>query len=166
MNSEGFGSNGAPFEYVVEKQGKEKTTRKILLILLYVVWITVCMTIGLLARIVVPLLCFIPLSLWVLVWLTWKFTHEEIKITLFSGTLTVERQYGGKNAQKLGETKIKAIRDFVPYSKEQMEQYSDAAVIYATKGNTPDDAYILAWDQTVLVMECSEKVMKIIQYYR
>ena len=24
MNNEGYGSNGAPFEYAVEKQGKEK----------------------------------------------------------------------------------------------------------------------------------------------
>ena len=41
MNNEGFGSNGAPFEYTVTKEGKQRSRRRLLLILLYVAWVAV-----------------------------------------------------------------------------------------------------------------------------
>ena len=52
MNNEGYGSNGAPFEYAVEKQGKEKTKRKLLLILLYVAWGILFLSVGILVRLI------------------------------------------------------------------------------------------------------------------
>ena len=33
MNSEGFGTNGVPYEYTIEKKGKKIARRKMLLIL-------------------------------------------------------------------------------------------------------------------------------------
>ena len=166
MNNEGYGSNGVPFEYAVEKQGKEKTKRKLLLILLYVAWGILFLSVGILVKLILPLLCFIPLSLWALIWLTWRFTHEEICITLFSGTMTVTRKFDGKNAKKLAETRIKNIEFFEKYSQNNFESIKDKNIIYATATENFEQAYIAVWGETAVIMEVNEKALKIIKYYR
>ena len=166
MNNEGYGSNGVPFEYTIEKQGKSRTRRRILLILGYAAWVIIFFTAGALLKLILPLLCFIPLSVWFLSWLTWRFTHEEMTVTLFSGAMTVTRKFDGKLPKKLTEVKIKDMECFEPYSEELMEKYKSANVIYATRDNNYAEAYIAAWGDTTVVMEVNEKALKIIKYYR
>lgn len=165
MNNEGFGSNGAPFTYTVEKEGKTKKKRKILLIALYVVWVIVFFTVGVLTKLILPLLCFIPLSVWLLVWLTWKYTHEEISITLFSGTMTVTRLFDGKKPKKLAEVKIKDIECYERYSAEKIAEYKPENVINGIRDTNYDEAYIASWGESAVIMETNEKAVKIIKYY-
>ena len=165
MNNEGYGSNGAPFKYTIEKQGKSRTRRRILLILAYAVWVILFFVIGVIVKLILPLLCFIPLSVWLISWLTWRFTHEEISITLFSGTMTVTRLFDGKMPQKLAEVKIKDIDCFEKYSADKMEIYNEKNIIDATTNGNYEEAYIAAWGETAVVMEVNEKALKIIKYY-
>ncbi len=165
MNNEGYGANGAPFEYTVEKKGKKMRNRKILLILAYVVWVIVFFAVGALVKLILPMLCFIPLSVWFIAWLTWRYTKEEIKITLFGGTMTVTRLFDGKNPKKLAETKIKDIKKMEQYSAAALEANSNENMIYAVQNQVFDGAYILTWENTTVVMETNEKAVKIIKYY-
>lgn len=55
MNNEGFGTNGVPFEYTIEKKGKNVTRRKILLMIAYVAWVIVFFTTGVLVKLILPL---------------------------------------------------------------------------------------------------------------
>ena len=163
--NEGYGSNSAPFEYTIEKQGKEKSKRKILLSLLYIVWTVLFFSVGVIVKLILPLLCFIPLSLWILVWLTWRYTHEEIKISLSAGTMTLTRLFDGKNAKKLTEVKIKDIECFEKYSDEKMKACKCENIIYATQNSNYDEAYIVMWENITVVMETNETAIKIIKYY-
>ncbi len=165
MNNEGYGSNGAPFEYTVETKGKKMRNRKILLILAYVIWVIVFFAVGAWVKLILPMLCFIPLSVWIISWLTWKFTKEEIKITIFRGTMTITRMYDGKNSRKLAETKIKDIEKMEQYSSAALEANSKENMIYAVQNQVFDGTYILTWENTTVVMEANEKAMKIIKYY-
>jgi len=165
MNNEGFGTNGVPFEYTIEKKGKNVTRRKILLILAYVAWVILFFSVGAIVKLILPMLCFIPLSVWIIAWLTWRYTKEEIKITLFGGTMTVTRMYDGKNPKKLTETKIKDIKTFEKYSATSSAAIGENDVIYAVQDQVRDGAYILKWENTTVVMEANEKAMKIIKYY-
>ena len=166
MNNEGYGSNGAPFKYTIEKQGKSRTRRRILLILAYVAWVIVFFAAGAILKLILPLLCFIPLSVWFLSWLTWRFTHEEISIKLFAGTMTVTRTYDGKMPKKLTEVKLKDMDCFEKYSVEKIGKYNAKNIIDATANGNYNDAYIAAWGETAVVMEVNEKALKIIKYYR
>ena len=163
--NEGYGSNSAPFEYTIEKQGKDVKKRKILLILLYIAWTVLFLSVGVIVKLILPLLCFIPLSLWILVWLTWRFTHEEIKVTLSAGTMVVTRLFDGKNAKNLAEVKIKDIECFEKYSEEKMQKCNRDNIIYATQNTNLEEAYIVIWGNITVVMETNEKALKIIKYY-
>ena len=73
---------GSAYEYVVaEKQSASLRMKKIALILLYVVWALGFLAVGLLLRIVAPLLAFIPITLWILVFFTWRFTQVEYEFS-------------------------------------------------------------------------------------
>lgn len=168
MNSEGFGSNGAAFEYTVAKEGRTRTRRRLWLILLYVSWVVIFFTAGVLIKLILPLLCFIPLSLWILAFLTWRWSKEEMKLSFLGGGLTVTRQYDGKNAKKLFEARIKDLRRLTVYTPEALENYrrnNGNAVVYATKTETLQGAYLAIWDERALVFEANEKALKIIKYY-
>ena len=165
MNNEGFGINGVPFEYTVEKKGKKMKNRKIFLMLAYVAWVILFFSVGAIVKLILPMLCFIPLSVWFIAWLTWRYTKEEIKITLFGGTMTITRQYDGKNAKKIAETKIKDIETLEQYSASALEANNKENMIYAVQNQELDGSYILTWQNTTLVMETNEKAMKIIKYY-
>jgi hypothetical protein len=166
MSDQGFGANGTAFEYTVERKGKTRKTRRIFLILLYVAWIITFFTVGTVATLLFPLLCFIPFSTWILVWLTWRFTREEIHFTLLSGGMTVERRYDGKNKKVLAETRIKNIEVLEPYSAELISRYKKANVVYATEADEYAGAYIMAWGNFAVVAAIDDKMMKIIKYYR
>ena len=116
-------------------------------------------------KLILPMLCFIPLSVWILSWLTWCYTKEEIKITLFAGTMTITRMYDGKKCKKLAETKIKDIKMLEPYSANKFEALKTNNVIYAVENNITNEAYVLVWDNTTAIIEINEKTMKIIKYY-
>ena len=165
MNNEGFGTNGAPFEYTVEKKGKQRRNRKILFFLAYAVYVVVVFGVGVWSKLLVPALCFIPLSVWIISYFTWRYTNEEIKLTFFGGAMTVTRQFDGKNPKKILETKIKDIKSFVPYTPEAAQSLKKDSTVYAVQTEKCEDAYIMTLENNVIVMEANEKAMKIIKYY-
>ena len=165
MYNEGFGSNGSAYEYTVAKEGRARSTRKLALLLLYVAWIVIFFSVGMLTRILLPLLCFIPLSLWILVFLTWRFTKEEVKLGFFSGSLTVTRLFDGKNPKVLLETKLKDITAFGKHNDEAPESFEKKTVILALKDGFDENTYIAETESAVLFFEANEKALKIIEYY-
>ncbi|MBE6546033.1 MAG: hypothetical protein E7668_01160 [Ruminococcaceae bacterium] len=165
MNNEGFGSNGAAFEYTVTKEGKQRTRRRLLLILLYIAWVVIFFTVGTLTRLMLPLLCFIPLSLWIIVFLTWRWTKEEIKLSFLGGTLTVTRMYDGKSPKKLAEVRIKDLELIAKDAEKRLADYPKDSVIYAVRDDSAEGAYIAAWGEQALVFETNEKALKILKYY-
>lgn len=168
MNNEGFGSNGAAFEYAIPREGKTRTSRRALLIVAYVAWVMIFFTVGVLTRLALPLLCFIPLSLWILVFLTWRWTKEEIKLSFLGGGVTVTRMYDGRNPKKLYEARIKSLRQITDCTPKKLEQYEKSGrhqILYAIRGDHPEGACLAVWDGQVLIFEANEKALKIIKYY-
>ena len=165
MNQEGFGSNGSAFEYTVPREGSARTRKKLLLLGLYALWVIVIFALGVWSRILLPLLCFIPLSLWILVFLTWRLSQKEIKLSFFAGKLTVIRMYDGKNPKTLAEIPLKGLRTMAPYHPGDELRLKGKRIIYATRTGTPQDAYLATWGDSALLFEANEKALKIIKYY-
>lgn len=165
MNNEGFGSNGSAFEYTVADEGRRRSLSRLLLLLAYALWTVAFFTIGILTRILLPLLCFIPLSLWIIIFLTWRFSKKEIKLRFLAGKLTVIRQFDGKNPKTLAEIAIKDIETIKSYEDADTALLQGKRVIRALKGESVYGAYLAVFGNTALLFETNEKALKILKYY-
>ena len=69
------------------KEGKWLAAR-VGLILFYVTYVMAILFIGMKFSFIAPLLAFIPISLWIIVFITWRYVSVEYEYSLTSGTLT------------------------------------------------------------------------------
>ena len=174
-SNSGFGANGAPFEYAVaEAKSKALICKRIALICTYVLWGLLLFLIGFLTRLLVPLLALVPLTLWILVFFTWKFTQVEYEYSFFSGKLTVSRILGGRTRKKLLEVNIRDIAAAFPYEDVHVpraEAWHADVSIYAASSLAAPDLYLLLWQNEdsgkryMLCLEANEKALKIMRYY-
>jgi hypothetical protein len=173
MNDLGIGS-GMAYEYVTpEKKSALLIFKRISLILLYTLWGAGFLLVGVTTRLLVPLMALVPLSLWIIIFLTWRFTQIEYELSFFSGTLTVSRIYGGRTRKKLAEI---TIRDFLgvypceePYT-EKINAFEHDKEIFAASSADAPELWAAFWkdeDGTryVLWFEATEKAVKVFRFY-
>lgn len=175
MNMEtGTGTGGTPFEYTV---AEEKTpllkAKRAVLIICYILWCGGLLILGSTLKLILPLLAFIPLSTWMLVFFTWRYTQVEYEYSFFSGQLTVSRILGGKRRRVLAEVRIKDLSSVLPYENEyvaQADAYQADISVFAASGQDAPDLYILLWQgedkkRRLLCMNVNEKALKLLRYY-
>lgn len=176
MNSDsGFGSSGAPFEYTVaEANNKALKTKKTLFIVGYVLYAVIILGLGAGSKIFLPLMCFIPLSLWVIVWLTWRFTQVEYEYSFFSGELTVNRILGNRTRKKLTKVRISDLSAVFPateLNQSKIEAFAAENTIFAVSESGAEGIWVALWTDAesgkhqALYFEPNEKAVKILKYY-
>ena len=176
MNSDsGFGSSGAPFEYTVaEANNKALKTKKLLFILAYVLYGAIILGLGASTKLLLPLMCFIPLSLWVIIWLTWKFTQVEYEYSFFSGALTVNRILGNRTRKKLTEVRISNLATVCKADEanlSKIEAFEAENTIMAVSEAGAEGIWVALWTddesgkRMALYFEPNEKAIKILKYY-
>lgn len=176
MNSEsGFGANGAPFEYAVaEAKSRSLLIKKIALIAAYVLWTVGLLVVGTIVKLILPILCFIPLTVWIFVFLTWRYTQVEYEYSFFSGHLTVSKILGGRTRKELIGVQIRNIAAIFPYEDanlQRAENYAAETVVFAASSTDAPELYIALWQdketgkRTMLCFEANEKAIKIMKYY-
>lgn len=173
-NDSGFGANGAPFEYAVaEAKTPQLKMKKIALICAYVLWGAVALIGGSFSGFL-PILCFIPLSIWIIVFLTWKYTQVEYECSFFSGKLTVSKILGGKTRKKMVEVQIRDFSAVLPHTERnaaQADAYGAEKVYFAASSRNAENLYYGLWEdkdtkkKCLLCFELNEKAIKIIKYY-
>ena len=170
----GFNTSGAPYEYTVaEKKDTKLIFKRITLIALYILWGTVFLLAGFALRIIVPFLAFIPLSLWILVFLTWRLTQVEYEYSFFAGTLTVSRVLGGRTRKELCNITLRTASEILPYENNyvrKIENFSAERTIFAASSEDAPNLYCLLWNdeentRCALFFEPTEKALKIMRYY-
>jgi hypothetical protein len=176
MNSDsGFGSSGAPFEYTVaEANNKALKTKKALFIAGYVLYAIAIFGIGSGTKLMLPFMCFIPLSLWIIVWLTWRFTQVEYEYSFFSGALTVNRVLGNRTRKKMMEIRIQAFSTILPATEanlSKIEAFAAEETIFAASESGAEGIWVALWTDAengkrkALYFEPNEKAVKILKYY-
>ena len=176
MNSDsGFGSSGAPFEYTVaEANNKALKTKKLLFIAAYVAYGAIILGLGASTKLLLPLMCFIPLSLWIIIWLTWRFTQVEYEYSFFSGALTVNRILGNRTRKKMMEVRIQAFSSILPASEanqSKIEAFEAETTIFAASAADAENLWVALWNDAesgkrcALYFEPNEKAVKILKYY-
>ncbi len=173
-NDSGFGANGAPFEYAVaEAKTPKLKMKKLAFIAAYVLWGAVAL-IGGASTGFLPILCFIPLTIWILVFLTWKYTEIEYECSFFSGVLTVSKILGGKSRKKMTEVRLRDLGAVFPCNEENLPRinaFGATERIFAASSPNAEDLHAALWEdpdtkkRCVLYFEANEKAIKIIKYY-
>ena len=174
MNSDsGFGSSGAPYEYAVaEAKNKALKTKKALFLTGYILYVIVVFAI--LVNINMFLIALVPISLWIIVWLTWRYTQVEYEYSFFSGTLTVNRILGNRWRKKMIEVRIQQLSAVFPFEEANMsklESWDAEKTILAASEAGAEGVWIALWTdsesgkRTALYFEPNEKAVKILKYY-
>lgn len=175
MNTDsGFGTNGAPYEYTVaEQKNTALLFRRVTLVALYILWASVWLVVGIAIRLIAPLLAFIPLTLWILIFFTWRLTQVEYEYSFFAGVLTVSRVLGDRSRRTLVEVSLKNLSSVYPCTEEYAERidafHADRTVLAASSSES-DGLYAALWSdeengRQTLYFEPNEKALKIIRYY-
>ncbi len=171
---------GSVYEYVIaEKTSGLLRFKRISLILLYILWVVGFLAVGLLARIIAPLLAFIPISLWVLIFFTWRYTQVEYEFSFLSGQMTVSRILGGRSRKTLALVTIRELSRVLPAfdsNGERIERTEDAVNAYdaqktvvAVSHSDSDRIHALLWESDgtrfALWFEADDRALKILKYY-
>lgn len=164
----------AYYEFVVE-QKKEGVflLRKILFLLGYILigigWILV----GLKTRILAPVLALAPLSIWVLVFLTWKYSCIEYEYSLEAGDLNATIVYGGKKRKSVCRLKIKDCLMIAPETdktREEASRLKPNEVVSFVSSKKETEVYLLVGDDEdgkrwCLRLEPTAKAISVWHFY-
>ena len=174
-NSSGWSAGSAPYEYTVaEKKTRTLCFKRVALIALYVLWVIGWLLAGVMIKLIVPLLAFIPISLWVLVFFTWRLTQVEYEFSLFSGEMTVSRVLGGRSRRVLCTVKLRDVELLIPCSVDEaavrIDRFAPQRVIYAASNEDSPALFAALYKNddgipTALYFEPDEKARKIVRYY-
>ena len=171
----GWSAGSAPYEYTVaEKKTHALLWKRTSLIVLYVLWAIGWLMAGVMIKLIVPLLAFIPISLWALVFFTWRMTQVEYEFSFFAGELAVARVLGGRSRRTLCQLRLRDVEALIPCTAdgtaERIDRFAPQRVIYAASStDSPMLFAALFKDEdsipSVLYFEPDEKARKTVRYY-
>lgn len=171
----GFGSAGIPYEYTVsEKKNTALVFKKISLIALYVFWVVGLLLLGAQIKLILPLLALIPVTLWMLVFFTWRLTQVEYEYSLFAGEMTIARVLGGRSRKTLAKIKLRELCDVYPCrdgaNADRIDAFAADRVIFAASSSQSPTLCVTMWkdendQKSILFFDCNEKAAKILHYY-
>ena len=174
-HTSGRGAGSAPYEYAVsEKKSRTLLFKRIALIALYVLWGIGWLMAGVIIKLIVPFLAFIPISLWALVFFTWRLTQVEYEFSFFAGELTVSRVLGKRSRRTLCQVQLRDVELLIPCSAdgadEKIDRFAPQRVIFAASSeDSPMLFAALFKDEngapSVLYFEPDEKARKTVRHY-
>lgn len=173
-NESGFGTGGSPYEYVVTpKMTPALRMKKLFFIALYILWGGGLVIVGAAVRIIAPLLAFIPVTLWMLVFFTWRYTKVAYEYSFWSGELKVNRLLGERSRKKIVEVKIRELTHVYSSNadnREKIKKFSADTEIFAASSNDAERLVVALWTdennkKIALYFEADEKAMRILRYY-
>ncbi|MBQ8212959.1 MAG: hypothetical protein IJZ80_03030 [Clostridia bacterium] len=174
-NTSGWSAGSAPYEYTVaEKKTRTLCFKRAALVALYVLWVIGWLLAGVMIKLIVPLLAFIPISLWILVFFTWRLTQVEYEFSFFSGEMTVSRVLGSRSRRALCTVKMRDVELLIPCSADgadvRIDRFAPHRVIYAASSEDSPALFAALFKDgngtpTVLYFEPDEKARKIVRYY-
>ena len=117
--------NFETYEYViVPKNTPKRTVKKILFISLYVLFVLAWLLFGVNSPFP-ALLALIPITLWMLIFATWRYVNVEYEYSVTSGVITFSYIYGGRSRKQVGELDIRQVDELLPLSDPFTERRLD-----------------------------------------
>ena len=107
------------YEYVIKpkKDGKNKLLKAALLGL-YVLFVLAWMVFGFISGFI-PLLALMPITTWILVFFTWRYTNVEYEYYIESGIVTFSKVYDNRSRKKIAVFDIRSAELIAPAAEHE-----------------------------------------------
>ncbi len=146
--------------------------KKILFLFVYVTWASVWTILMLHMGINAPMLLFIPLTTWGLVWLTWPLVQIEFEYTLAAGTFYLAKIYGKKRRKEIVEAEIRDALLIAPDNEEnrrRAEALAPSHTISALSAPSVDRVWLLLFElapnhRILLSVEMDEDMLHMLRH--
>ena len=161
------------FDYTVTKRAEGSyRIKRILLILGYVVF-GAAYFFGLALAHLYPLMAFVVLLEWILVFFTWRYVSIEYKYETASGGIRFYEVFGGKKKKLLLEKRIKDFSCVEPYSAEAKvrldgEVFCERHMCIRSEKDHTDCFYAIYNTDAgkgIIVFEATQAALKIFRFY-
>lgn len=163
------------YEYVVtpEKKGALRK-KKLILIAVYALYcillLLFVMTVG---KLFLPLFALVPLTLWIIIFFTWRYTNPEYEYSITSGILTFSVIYGGRSRKKVFEQSVKSMEAIAPLNKThsyKIDDYKPVCVYEGSSSHESPDAYFAIFEnekgeKSVYYFEATARALKVLRHY-
>ena len=165
-------SRAETYEYVVSPRKQLRfRLRRIGVVVGYVLFGCLLLLVGLVTRLLAPMLAFVPLAIWILVWLTWRYVNVEYEYSITSGVLTLTRIYGGRNRRRAAQIRIREISLVAPFSGEYIrraEQYAPEESLDFSSDLQGPDVYIALYEtdkarRGILYFDATDKALRLLK---
>ena len=162
------------YEYVVSLKNRPKyRLRRALLLCAYVLYAIVLFVVGVATGWLAPLLALVPLTVWILVFLTWRYGSVEYEYSLTGGIMTLSKIYGGRTRKRLGEITIKGMSAITPFEGDYIkaaERYSPEKTLDITSDLQRPNVYCALYEtdekrRGILYFEATDRALRILKYY-
>ena len=147
--------------------------KRIVLIVGYVAYVILALLFGFTTKIAVPLLALVPVTLWMIIFFTWRYTDVDYEYSMTSGYLTFSVIYGSRSRKQFFETQIKAISLIAPYDDDYYEtarRYAPEIEYFALSSKNVPNAYFALFEnengkKSIFVFEANERSLAIFKFY-
>ncbi len=161
------------FDYTVSKRAEGSyKIKRILMILGYVAFGAIYFF-GLAAAHLYPLMAFIVLLEWILIFFTWRYVSIEYRYETASGGIRFYEVLGGKKKRLLLEKRIKEFSAIAPYTEGVRASFADGDFVErhfcVRSTNDLTDCFYAIYDteggRGLVVFEATEAALKIMRFY-
>ena len=147
--------------------------KRAILILFYVSYVLAALVLGIATKIIAPLLAFIPITVWLLIFITWRYTDIDYEYSMTSGFLSFAKIYGSKSRKAVFEVQIKAMSLIAPYNDayyEKVRSYSPEVEYYALSSKEADNTYFALFENSqgkkaIFIFEADPRSLSIFKFY-
>ena len=110
------------YEYVIKSpRGVKNKLLKLGLWTLYVTFVILWLVFGFVSGFI-PLLALVPITTWILVFFTWRYTNVEYEYFIESGVITFSNVYDNRSRKKITVFDIRSAEYIAPASEHETER--------------------------------------------
>ncbi len=169
-------SINSPYEFtVVQKVEGRLKARRVLLVMVYIIYVLLfSLLILTFLRGLVPVMALIPITLYIIILITWRSTQKEFEYETVSGSVTFATIYGAKQRKERISFNIRDCCKIAPLTSEQSvrlkAEYSKKETVYALSSLTTPDAYFAEINnpgakKAVVLFDATNRFLKICKFY-
>lgn len=169
------------YEFVVAQKAEGRfLRRRILFVLMYMLYVATFLGIGIITRIGIPLVALVPVTTWILIFFTWRYVQVEYEYSMTSGILVFTEIYGGRSRKKMMEVHIKDAAAILPMSdprtEVEVERFAPEIVYSAIPSTHAEDTYVMLFEDRneqvkgkgkhkAFTFVATTQALKIMKYY-
>lgn len=166
------------YEFVVVQKTEGKwILAKAGLLFLYISVGIAAVLLGIIYRLIAPMIAFLPVLLWMLVFFTWRYTCVEYECSFTSGELTFAKIYGNRSRRTVLRLRLRdAVRiaplDNGDHSRKAADWHPELEFSAISTDTAPDIYYILFEHgeqkearRAIFYFEATARALQICRFY-